>query len=425
MPKSETFEWRGRRLESRADVDLATTRMEELETHHELVDGASNCATFAAGKTFSVAESAAAEEEGKAWVLTRVSHSVEDLAILDSGHKGSAYQNSFNAIPSTRTFRPERTTPKPRMSGPQTATVVGPSGDEIHVDEFGRIKVQFHWDREGGNDEASSCFIRVAQSIAGAKWGAIFIPRIGQEVLVSFLQGDPDQPLVVGGVYNGDNMPPYELPANKTKSGIKTRSTTKGGPDNFNEISFEDKQGEELVYIHAEKNAERMVENDDSDTVGHDQTISIGNDRTESVGNDESISVGNDRSETVGNDESVSIGNLRLHNIGKDDTLDVGEAQTVTIGKGRTLEVTDTQSTSVGQNYEVEVGEELLIDAGKKIALVAGEEISFTAGDASIKLKSDGTIEIKGGDIKVQGSGKVEVKASKDIVLKGQNVKQN
>ena len=166
------------------------------------------------------------------------------------------------------------------MQGPQTAVVVGPGGEEIWTDKYGRVKVQFHWDRYGKKDENSSCWIRVVAAVGGGKWGAIHIPRIGQEVIVDFLEGDPDRPIITGRVYNADQMPPYGLPANKTQSGIKSRSSKGGGPANFNEIRFEDKKGSEQLFIHAEKNQDIEVENDETHWVGHDRKKTIDHDET-------------------------------------------------------------------------------------------------------------------------------------------------
>jgi type VI secretion system secreted protein VgrG len=187
------------------------------------------------------------------------------------------------------------------VQGPQTArVVVGPAGEEIFTDKYGRVKVQFHWDRYGKKDENSSCWVRVSQPWAGKNWGAIHIPRIGQEVIVDFLEGDPDQPIITGRVYNAEQMPPYDLPANKTQSGILTRSSKGGGAGNFNEIRFEDKKGAEQLFIHAEKNQDIEVENDETHWVGHD--------RTKTIDHDETTHVKHDRTETVDNNETITIG---------------------------------------------------------------------------------------------------------------------
>ena len=186
---------------------------------------------------------------------------------------GSSYSNTFAAIPSVTPFRPPRVTSKPLIPGTQTAIVVGPDGEEIWTDEYGRVKVQFHWDRRGQNDENCSCWIRVAQGWAGESWGSLFIPRIGQEVIVTFIEGDPDRPLITGSVYNYDQRPPYTLPGEKTKSTIRSSSSNGGG--GFNEIRFEDKQGAEEIYIHAQKDLNVQILDDERRSVLGSRALTI------------------------------------------------------------------------------------------------------------------------------------------------------
>jgi type VI secretion system secreted protein VgrG len=246
------------------------------------------------------------------------------------------YQNSFTSIPASTNFRPSRITPKPMIHGIQTALVVGPSGEEIWTDKYGRVKVQFYWDREGKKDDKSSCWIRVGHPWSGKNWGAIHIPRIGQEVLVSHMEGDPDRPLITGMVYNAETMPPYGLPDNKTQSGIKTRSSKNGGSDNFNELRFEDKKDQEEVYFHAEKDFNRVVENNDSLKVGFDkkddgnQSIEIFNNQDVKIGTSQS----KDGSQTIqiwkNRSTELKMGNDDLHlDMGNQTTkLDLGQSQT-------------------------------------------------------------------------------------------------
>ena len=190
--------------------------------------------------------------------------SFEDYEALPAERPTRRTNCSFVAMPSSQQFRPKRMTPKPFVQGPQTAVVVGPGGEEIYTDKYSRVKVQFHWDRLGKKNENSSCWIRVSTPWAGKQWGAVSIPRMGQEVIVDFLEGDPDQPLITGCVYNAEQMPPYDLPANKTQSGVKSRSSKGGGGANFNEIRMEDKMGSEQLFIHAEKNQDIEVEHDET-----------------------------------------------------------------------------------------------------------------------------------------------------------------
>ena len=334
-----------------------------------------------------------------------------------------------------------RLTPKPIVQGPQTAVVVGPGGEEIYSDKYGRVKVQFFWDREGKKNESSSCWVRVSQLWAGKQWGAIFIPRIGQEVMVEFMEGDPDHPIITGRVYNAEMMPPYALPANQTQSGIKSRSSKGASPDNFNEIRFEDKKGEEQLFIHAEKNQDIEVENDETHSVGHDrkkdikndETVSVGRDRSETVGNNETISIGKDRTENVEKNESITIGANRTESVGKNEDITIGENRTenvtknedITIGESRKEQVGKDEDVSIGGARTLQVEKNNSVDVGKKFTLVAGDEISLTTGDASIVMKKNGDIQITGNKITINGSGKITVKSDSDLIMKGSKITQN
>jgi type VI secretion system secreted protein VgrG len=333
----------------------------------------------------------------------------------------------------TKLFRTARKTPKPMIQGPQTAIVVGPAGDEIFTDEYSRVKVQFHWDRYGKKDENSSCWVRVSTLWAGTKWGGIHIPRIGQEVVVGFLEGDPDKPLITGSVYNADCMPPYKLEANKTQSGIKSRSTKEGGPDNFNEIRMEDKSGEQELYIHAEKDQNNVVENDETTEVGHNRTEKVGNNekinigvnRTEDVGKNETITIGENRTETVGKDEKISITENRNEDVGKDESISIGADQTISIGNNQTEDVGKDLTLSIGGQRTTKVSSSDTLDVGSKLQVEAGDEISFTTGSASIVMKKSGDIIIKGTNITIKGSGKVDVKAASTVTIKGAQILKN
>ncbi|MHB8723145.1 MAG: type VI secretion system Vgr family protein, partial [Steroidobacteraceae bacterium] len=269
------------------------------------------------------------------------------------------------------------TTPKPVIQGTQTAMVVGPSGDEIYTDKYGRVKVQFPWDRQGRQDENSSCWMRVAQVWAGKNWGAMHIPRIGQEVLVSFLEGDPDRPIITGRVYNAESMPPYGLPANKTQSGIISRSSQDGTAENFNEIRFEDKKGSELFHMQAEKDFTSLVENDETTEVKHD--------RTDKVGHDETV--------TVENDQSTTIKGQETRKVSKDRTTNVDGTEKLTVGKD--------QKINVGAAFE----------------LIAADQITLTTGQSSLVMKKDGTIELKGMTITVEGTQTVTVKGNVGVTV--------
>ena len=280
--------------DNKRTVDL---RIEEEAATGLLIQGASSCRDFVSGHKFTLQRHFNADG---AYVLTSVGHSARQSGDYRSGSGDFHYTNSFTCIPSALPFRPQRLTPKPVVQGTQTAIVVGPSGEEIFTDKYGRVKVQFHWDRDGKNNEESSCWVRVGTPWAGKQWGVIHIPRIDQEVIVDFLEGDPDQPIIIGSVYNAREMPPYKLPDEKTKSTVKTRSSKQGSSDNFNEIRFEDKKGSEQIFINAEKDMDTRVENDDRQYVKNDRHIMVKNDHREKIDNDMSIQIGNNLDEKTG-----------------------------------------------------------------------------------------------------------------------------
>jgi len=374
--------------------DLANMRMDAEEVPMNTILGASTCSTFYAGGLFKVDKHTSKDEVGT-YLLAEVSHSAHDSSYYTGDDGDSQYSNSFTCIPSSVHFRPIQVHQRPVMKGPQSAVVTGPAGEEIYIDEFGRIKVQFIWDREGKKDENTSCFLRVMQSWAGNQWGASFIPRIGHEVIVSFLDGDPDRPIVTGTVYNGANKPVY---SSKTQSGIKTRSTKNGSSANFNELRFEDLKGSEQIYIHAEKNMDTMVENDETLTVDHD--------RTKSIKHDENSTIDNDRNKTVKNNQTETIG--------KNKSIDVGENHNESVHKNMTIRVDKDLSESVGGDYMETVTGDYGLKA-KTITLQASDKITIQTGSAKIVMSSSGEITMSGSNINIKGSGNVVIKGSKVI----------
>jgi type VI secretion system secreted protein VgrG len=328
------------------------------------------------------------------------------------------YQVSFSAIPDDLPFRALRTVRRPLMSA-QTAVVVGKSGEEIWTDKHGRVKVQFHWDREGKKDENSSCWVRVSSAWAGKNWGAIHIPRIGQEVIIDFIEGDPDRPIVTGRVYNADQTPPYALPTNQTQSGIKSRSSKKGGTEDFNEIRFEDKKDSELIYVHAQKDKQVMVENDRTEEVGHDEMITIKNDRTELVEGNEKITIKKDRTEEVEGKETITITKDRTEEvkanekvkIGKDRSHDIGSNEKLKIGAKRNVDVSSDDQLKVGSKLTIEANSNISVkSAGGKIVIESPLGIELKVGASTIKI-TPASIELKSPMIKVKGDAQVEVKA--------------
>jgi type VI secretion system secreted protein VgrG len=412
---------------------VAKLRVQELQALQTVGRGKGDAAGLATGNKFKL-DQYPRKDLNIEYLITGAKYVItSDSAQAGVADTGVECMVSIDAIDARTQFRPARVTPKPVVQGAQTAVVVGKGGEDIYTDEHGRVKVQFHWDRQGKNDENSGCWIRVAQTWAGKQWGAIHIPRIGQEVIVDFLEGDPDKPIITGRVYNGANTPPYDLPANKTQSGIKSRSSKDGTPDNFNEIRFEDKKGSEVLYIHAEKDQIIEVENDESHSVGHDrkkaiehdETVTVGNNRTESVGNDEKITVEKNRTESVGENEKLNVGKSQSESIGENRTLTVGKKESVTVGDDRTEQVQKNETITIGKDRKHTVNENDMLKVGKKLLIDAGDEIIIRTGSSTITMKKDGTITIKGKDITLDGSGKINVKASGDVTVKGSKIKQN
>lgn len=380
----EIYDYPGEYVERSAGDNYSNIRIQELQSRHEVLRGEADIAGLLAGHKVTL-EEAYRDEDNRKYLITRLHHEIHSTPFGSQGGSGARfYQCRLAAVPATVEFRPLRQTPKPLITGPQTAIVTGPAGDEIHTDAHARVKVHFHWDRHDQSDDKSSCWTRVSQHWAGKQWGAIHIPRIGQEVIVEFLDGDPDRPIITGRVYNGDNPPPYDLPGNKTQSGVKSRSSLGGGTANFNEIRMEDKKGSEQLYIHAEKNQDNIVENN--------ETTRVGNNRTENVGNDETITIGNNRQETVGSNETISIGSNRTETVGSNETITIGSNRTETVGGNETITIGGNRTETVGGNEAITIGgsrtdtvggNETRIVAGKKSETVTGSEEWFKLASSS------------------------------------------
>jgi type VI secretion system secreted protein VgrG len=430
--KDEFYDYPGQ-YAVRAEGDrYAKIRLQERLAFEVLVRGDGSSRRLRSGYKFDLDGHYRGPMNRPYFVLS-VSHMGTGAGHTTGDSSGFVYRSAFVAMPHATQYRPPRAAPKPRVYGSQTAIVVGPAGEEIHTDEYGRVKVQFHWDREGKKDEKSSCWVRVSSTWAGKGWGQIEIPRIGQEVVVDFLEGDPDRPIITGRVYNAEQMPPYALPAKKTQSGVKSRSTKGGTTDNFNEIRFEDEKGKEEVYIHAEKDKKVVVENDNSEMIGNDeaidvkknqsvsvgknQSITVGDNRTLSVGKNETISIEKNRSESVGESETVSVGKNRGHDVGQDESLNVGGKRSLSVDKDETIAVHGVRSTNIGKDDKLEVG--------KNLVITVADQITLATGDASITMKKNGDIVIKGKNLTLEGSAKITVKASSDLVLKGSKIGAN
>jgi type VI secretion system secreted protein VgrG len=474
----EVYDYPGAYLKKPDGEQYALVRIEEYAAQFETTHAVTNARGAAVGCLFTLEGHDRADQNREHLIVS----STCDLEFSEYESMPQAggvdFRCTFTAISSQQPYRSRRLTPKPFVQGPQTAVVVGPDGDEIYTDKYGRVKVQFHWDRRGEKNEESSCWIRVSHPWAGKGWGAVATPRIGQEVIVDFLEGDPDQPIVTGRVYNEEQQPPFGFPAGAVISGVKS-DTHKG--DGYNEISLDDTAGAEKITIHGQYDMNTVVEHDQTTTVhnnrtdridvddaesvgnnqaldvGVDQTIAIGANRTETVGANETITVSGNRDRTVNGSETVTVMMQRTHTVGINETINVGAAQEITVGGLQAITVGLNQSTNVGVNQSTEVGgnrtvqvdgdhgttisgnesravskarttsitEDDALTVGKNLTMTAADSVTIKTGDAVITMKKDGTIDIKGKDITIDGSGKITIKAGGDIVMKGAKILQN
>jgi type VI secretion system secreted protein VgrG len=359
--------------------DLARVRIQEEEARIVSIAGSSDVRGFASGYSFTLEDYFRDEMNNKKYLLTAVDHVADQQGFRSGGDGGNSYANSFTCIPLDTPFRPPRLTPKPVVEGVQTAIVVGPSGDEIYTDKYGRIKVQFHWDRESKANKSSSCWMRVGQIWAGTGWGAMFIPRIGQEVIVDFLEGDPDRPIVTGSVYHSTNMPPYQLPDEKTKTTIKSNSSKGGG--GFNEIRFEDKKGSEQIFIHGEKDFDLRVKNDRKEYIGNERHLTVEKDQFAKVKKSKHQIVTEDYLEQVGGDMSTSIGGDRVVKTGGGDHR--------TISGGFMMKTGGSTNIKSGTNVVIEAGGQITLKAGGGSIIIGPAGVSIT-GTPLVNINSGG-----------------------------------
>jgi type VI secretion system secreted protein VgrG len=465
MDKYEMYDFPGGYGKKSDGDPLAKTRMEESEAGFDVVHGSSFCKSFTPGGKFKIKQHRASSEVGKSYVLTSVQHTARESVAYETGEEiDIQYSNQFTCIPDSVSFRPARLTEEPFVQGPQTAVVVGPGGEEIYTDKYGRVKVQFFWDREGKKDENSSCWMRVSQVHAGKSFGGIDIPRIGEEVIVSFLEGDPDLPIITGRVYHAANMPPFGLPAAKVISGMKSNSTKGGG--GYNEYILDDTKGNELIREHGQFDKDSTIEHDlrehvlnnrsrdvsvnEDITIGNNQKYSIGSNQTGSVGANKSLTIGSNHTESIGSSMTINVGTMLTETVGINYsetvgaameltvgafmsqtigaiyTLTVGASMTETIGTSKTTSIGASRKEQVGANVTEKVGGNVSQQVGGKhtekvsgayllkaetITLDAKSKITLKTGSASITMTSGGDITIKGTNIKVQGSAKIDKSA--------------
>ena len=364
----EKYDYPGSYIDGAEGRRRSQVRLEEAMMFKDRGEGKSVCPRMIPGYTFTLSGHTL-DGFNQEYVLVSLEHKGEQPQVFgerSQSGKGTHYDNQFVVIPSGVTIRPECRTAKPKVEGVQTAIVVGPGGEEIYTDEHGRVKVQFHWDRLGRKDENSSCWIRVSQSWAGAGWGAMFIPRIGHEVIVDFIEGNPDRPIITGRVYHGSNTPPYTLPDEKTKSVIKSESSSGGG--GANELRFEDKKGSEEIYLHGQK----------------DWNVKIENDKTQNIGNNEKLSVGNNQNIEVKKDHKTTIGANKTVDVSKAHNETVGTNQTITVSGKRSVQSKDEEiKTTASRKVTVGSTQDHVVTGN--ISMKAAGETHTISGSRSVK----------------------------------------
>ncbi len=377
---------------------VAAIRREELQAPHSRAAATGTARGLFSGCKFNLAEHPR-DDQNAEYLVIRADYRLFDPSYATGAPiEGETFQILMEVAPTKVTYRPPRVTRRPIMRGPQTATVVGPSGEEIFTDKYARVKVQFHWDREGKRDQDSSCFVRVSQTWAGSSWGFIQIPRIGQEVIVDFIEGDPDHPIITGRVYNASQMPPYGLPGEATKSGWKSDSSKGGG--GYNELMFEDKAGSELVNFQAQKDHNllikhdrtKLVQHDQSDRIDHDAKHSVGHNLDEDVGNNKTVKVGVNQTTNIGNNDTETVGVNRSLTVGSNETIGIGSNSTETIGIAHTQTVGAVQTITVGAARIDSVGaaETRTVGAVQTNTIGASRSMTVGAGQSHSIGASDG-----------------------------------
>lgn len=432
----DVYDWPGRFVEHGDGESYARIRQQSWQAAQQQTQGTATATGIAPGHTFTLINAPHYADNAK-WLVVGAHYAFEENQYA-SGDTGEAkHRIDFTVIPAATPFRPPVATDWPRTYGPQTARVVGPKGESIWTDKYGRVKVKFHWDRESQGDENSSCWVRVSSAWAGQGYGGVQIPRVGDEVVVDFINGEPDRPIIIGRVYNEASMPPWALPAAATQMGFMSRSKD-GSPDNANALRFEDKPGEEQFWLHAERNMDTEVENDETHDVGSNRTKTVGKDetshikqnRTRTVDGNETVTVGQDRSKTINGNETTTVQQNRTESVKGNETLSVDQNrdetitgnhtttvksnntgtvegnQTLTVVQDRSRTVQGNETVSVQQNRTVNVtGNQTLDVTGNRNVTVHSSEVRTVTQKQDVSIGAGRTLSITGGDTRfTQGS---------------------
>ncbi|MEW9680468.1 type VI secretion system Vgr family protein [Pseudomonas sp. TE50-2] len=363
----------------------ARTRLESLQSLHERVELRGNARGLGSGHLFSLSNFSR-QDQNREYLIVAARYYVHQERLESGGGSGAAqFESNLSCIDAQQSYRPVSSSLRPIVKGPQTAVVVGPAGEEIWTDQYGRVKVHFHWDRHDQSNENSSCWIRVSQATAGKNWGSIQVPRIGQEVIVSFLEGDPDRPIITGRVYNAEQTVPYDLPGGATQSGMKSRSSKGGSPANFNEIRMEDKKGAEQLYMHAERNMDTVVE--------QSETLSVGINRTQTVGMLETITIGQDRIRAVRRDDMLLVGASKTDSVSTSYLIEVGENLRLVCGKS-VIELNASGQINIScEQFSFHANADAEINTGGTLDLNVGSGAQTDPNNQGVKTAIDGAVK--------------------------------
>jgi type VI secretion system secreted protein VgrG len=401
------------KINDQADF-LVQMRRDSGDAATLVVEGSSNAIAMQTGYTFELTEHPQDSLNVK-YLLIHIEHVVQQLPSYRTrtADAPQPYINTFTAVPSSIPYRPPMRTEKPVVHGMHTGMVVTPSGDDSYMDKYGRVCVQFWWDRERKANTPDNTLLRVAQPWAGKGWGTYFWPRVGDEVLIDFMEGDPDQPIVVGSVYNGVNMPKYDPAGQYTLSGILTRSSKDGGGANANELRFEDLKGSEQIFMNAEKDYDLHVENAWHTLVGGEQHTQVGSNQFEEVAKDSHLhvkgkqlhQVDGEADLTVSGNQIVEIGGDRSHTVGGQIKEEVATNYGMTVGENLVQQVGENHSLTAGMNQQIQTGMNCNVTAGMTINLMGGLAVNITGGAEGVSIVGPGGfISITAAGVAIMGT---------------------
>jgi type VI secretion system secreted protein VgrG len=387
------YDYPGTYVQSEDGEHYARTRLEAIQSLHERIELKGNARGLGSGHLFRMSGFSRQDQNREYLIVGARYRIIQESLETGSSSAEQQYTSDLICIDAQQSFRPQPLTVRPIVQGPQTAKVVGASDQEIWTDQYGRVKVHFHWDRHDHSNENSSCWIRVSQAWAGKNWGSMQIPRIGQEVIVSFLEGDPDRPIITGRVYNAEQAVPYDLPANATQSGIKSRSSKGGTAANFNEIRMEDKKGAEQLYIHAERNQDIVVEVDETHSVGHD--------RKKDIGNNETVTIGQDSIRAVKRHETVQVGGAKAESVSTEYLIEAGEKIRMVCGNSVLELHANGEIKLSGTSFKVYASDKGDIDTGGRMDINSG-------GARAVSAMGKGIKDLIDAGVKASFTGKTE-----------------